>query len=123
MATTYHHPVGAVLGHSLPGLLREGRALDEPPEPAWQLTQEGRAAEHDLPSTAHRQRRALAALRERPLTASELAALEVTSATLARLAAKSWIEPATLPARGENAPVPAPPASEVGGQLGQRRNG
>ena len=33
-ADYYHHPVGAVLSHALPGLLREGRAIDEPPEPA-----------------------------------------------------------------------------------------
>ena len=31
-AEYYHHPLGAVLSHALPGLLREGRAIDEPPE-------------------------------------------------------------------------------------------
>ena len=41
-AEYYHHPVGAVLSHALPGLLREGRAIDEPPEPCWQLTALGR---------------------------------------------------------------------------------
>src|SRR5262245_31320155 len=42
-AEYYHHPVGAVLSHALPGLLREGRAIDEPPERSWQLTEPGRA--------------------------------------------------------------------------------
>ncbi len=42
-AEYYHHPVGAVLSHALPGLLREGRAIDEPPEPSWQLTVLGRS--------------------------------------------------------------------------------
>jgi primosomal protein N' (replication factor Y) len=42
-AEYYHHPLGAVLSHALPGLLREGRAIDEPPEAAWQLTELGRA--------------------------------------------------------------------------------
>ncbi|HVJ30075.1 MAG TPA: primosomal protein N', partial [Gammaproteobacteria bacterium] len=51
-AEYYHHPVGAVLSHALPGLLREGRAIDEPPEPHWQLTELGRTIDvADLPRT------------------------------------------------------------------------
>ena len=42
-ADYYHHPIGEVLSHALPALLREGRALDEPPERAWHLTEKGRA--------------------------------------------------------------------------------
>jgi primosomal protein N' (replication factor Y) len=97
-AEYYHHPVGAVLSHALPGLLREGRAIDEPPEPAWQLTEVGRAQDiADLPRTARQQARALLALRERSLTASELAAGEVAPAALARLEAKGWIAAASPP--------------------------
>ena len=44
-AEYYHHPIGAVLSHALPGLLREGRAIDEPPEPTWQLTDLGRSVD------------------------------------------------------------------------------
>ena len=64
-AEYYHHPFGAVLSHALPGLLREGRAIDEPPEPAWQLTALGRAQDlARLPRTRRQQARALAALRD-----------------------------------------------------------
>jgi primosomal protein N' (replication factor Y) len=99
-ADYYHHPLGAVLSHALPGLLREGRAIDEPPEPAWQLTALGRAQDLDrLGRTARQQARALAALRERALTASELNANDVTGGALERLAAKAWIEPSQPPAR------------------------
>src|SRR5262245_25295990 len=31
-ADYYHHPIGEVLDHALPVLLRQGRALEEPPE-------------------------------------------------------------------------------------------
>jgi len=99
-AEYYHHPLGAVLSHALPGLLREGRAIDELPEPAWQLTSLGRAQDPaELPRTARQQRRALQFLRERPLAASELKALDVASAALARLAEKGWVEPAAAASR------------------------
>jgi primosomal protein N' (replication factor Y) len=98
-ADYYHHPVGAVLSHALPGLLREGRPIDEPPEPAWQLTEHGRAQDPArLPRTARRQARVLLALRNRAATAGELKALEISANTLERLAAKGWIAPAALPA-------------------------
>ncbi|RPI61462.1 MAG: hypothetical protein EHM50_05630, partial [Lysobacterales bacterium] len=99
-ADYYHHPVGAVLSHALPGLLREGRAIDEPPEPAWQLTALGRAQDlEQLARTARQRARALAALRERTSTTSELKAHDVAGGTLERLAAKGWIEPAQPPDR------------------------
>ena len=92
-AEYYHHPVGAVLSHALPGLLREGRALDEPPEPAWQITAVGRTEDPArLARAARQQARALVALRERVLMTSELAAEDVAPATLARLETKGWIE-------------------------------
>jgi primosomal protein N' (replication factor Y) len=112
-ADYYHHPAGAVLSHALPGLLREGRAIDEPPEPAWQLTVVGRAEDPARLARAARQARALLALRQRPLTTSELAAEDVAAATLARLEAKGWIErvlPLPLPAGA--AKCEARPSSE-----------
>jgi primosomal protein N' (replication factor Y) len=109
-ADYYHHPVGAVLSHALPGLLREGRAIDEPPEHAWQLTAIGRAQEIErLPRAARQQARTLAVLRERALTASELKEHEIAAATLERLCAKGWIElappPAPRPADSARTPV------------------
>src|SRR5262245_1620051 len=83
-AEYYHHPVGAVLSHALPGLLREGRAIDEPPERSWQLTELGRTIDvASLPRTARQQTRALLALRERALAESELEAEDVAAAALA----------------------------------------
>ena len=112
-AEYYHHPIGAVLSHALPGLLREGRAIDEPPEPAWQLTEAGRAADVTrLPRTARQQARALQALRERALTASELATHDVAATALARLEAKGWIAPALALQRSADEPKHTRPGRE-----------
>jgi primosomal protein N' (replication factor Y) len=120
-AEYYHHPVGAVLSHALPGLLREGRAIDEPAEPAWQLTEVGRAQDvASLPRTARQQARALLALRERALTASELAANDVAAAALARLEAKGWIAAVSPLQRAADEPKPPPPLREPELTLDQR---
>jgi primosomal protein N' (replication factor Y) len=114
-AEYYHHPLGAVLSHALPGLLREGRPIDEPPEPTWDLTEAGRSQPIErLPRTARQQARALAALRDGPLTASELAGRDVATPALERLRAKGWIERGTPrataepAARRDHAPGPLP---------------
>jgi len=100
-ADYYHHPLGAVLSHALPGLLREGRALDEPPEPTWQLTALGKDQSPDrLVRKAHQQAKALVALQAGSLAVGELRERDITTATLERLAAKGWIEagaPRTAP--------------------------
>jgi len=112
-ADYYHHPVGAVLAHALPGLLREGRAIDEPPEPAFELTAAGRAVDvARLPRTARQQVRALVALRERALTSSELAAHDVTAASLARLEVKQWIARTVQAREPVGEPQTAPPLGE-----------
>ena len=92
-ADYYHHPLGAVLSHALPGLLREGRALDEPPEPTWQLTALGREQSPDsVNRKAPQQAKALAALQAGALAVGELRERDIATATLERLAAKGWIE-------------------------------
>jgi primosomal protein N' (replication factor Y) len=104
-AEYYHHPLGAVLSHALPGLLREGRPIEEAPEPTWALTELGRSQARDgLPRSARQQARALAALREGRLTASELKEHDVARAALERLEAKGLIE--------SGAPRAAEPAAQ-----------
>ena len=103
-ADYYHHPVGAVLTHALPGLLREGRAIDEPPEPAWQLTELGRAqdlarARAHAPATGARAR---GAARRARSTASELKAHDVAAAH-ARAARGQGLDRARAPPRAPRA--------------------
>jgi primosomal protein N' (replication factor Y) (superfamily II helicase) len=98
-ADYYHHPIGEVLSHALPAHLREGRALDDPPERAWAATAAGREQPLDhLAKRAKRQARALAALRAATLTESALAEREVGADVLKRLAGLGWIEPAVVAA-------------------------
>ena len=86
------------LSHALPGLLREGRAIDEPPE-ARVATDGARPLRRivaRLPRTRAATSRARSlALRERALD-GERARRPTTSraGTLERLVAKGWIEPA-----------------------------
>ena len=107
-ADYYHHPIGAVLSHALPGLLREGRPIDEPPEPTWLLTDSGCAREPEqLARSARQQAKALAALRARALTTSELRELDIGADTIHRLASKGWIEPGPPhPAVAADRPTP-----------------
>src|SRR6478735_6160226 len=93
-ADYYHHPIGEVLSHALPAVLREGRALDEPPESAWRVTEKGRAQPlAEIERRARRQAQALAAIREREASETELALLGVKRDVLETLADRGWIEP------------------------------
>jgi primosomal protein N' (replication factor Y) len=114
-ADYYHHPIGEVLNHALPGTLREGRALEDPPERAWRLTDSGREQPRErVARSARQQARVLAELAEHVArTESDLKRFGVSAATLTRLAAKNWIEPAPP----EAAPPQPTSASETPPEL------
>jgi primosomal protein N' (replication factor Y) len=102
-ADYYHHPIGEVVSHALPGLLRDGRPLDEPAERAWRLTDLGRAQPHaEVARRAARQAQALVALLAGPIEESLLKAAGIGGDALARLAARGWIDtaPAAAGTRG-----------------------
>jgi primosomal protein N' (replication factor Y) len=112
-ADYYHHPLGAVLSHALPGLLREGRAIEAPPEPVWQLTALGREQPLDkLARSARQQAKLLAALAAAPLTAGELREQDIAADAVARVAEKGWIE-----AGAPRSPAAATPDTAVHGAL------
>ena len=86
----YQHPLGEVLQHALPVLLRQGEAAQRRPVEGWQLTPQG----HDFtPSkNAERQRQALQLLMDGPLPAADLREVGIDSQVLAKLAAKGVVE-------------------------------
>ena len=86
----YQHPLGEVLQHALPVLLRQGEAAQRRPLESWQLTPSG----HDFtPSkNAERQRQALQLLQDGPLPAADLREVGIDSQVLAKLAAKGVVE-------------------------------
>jgi primosomal protein N' (replication factor Y) (superfamily II helicase) len=115
-ADYYHYPVGEVLSHALPGLLRQGRSLDTADE-AWHLTRAGASAPLEkLARTASRQAQALQALRKvagGAIGEDALRAQGIARSTLTRLADKGWVERAALPTaprepRSEPASLPTP---------------
>ena len=111
-ADYYHHPIGEVLSHALPAVLREGRSLDDAPERAWRVTEKGRAqSPAEIERRAKRQAQALAAIRERDATETELANLGIGRDVLERLTDRGWIEQCEPPLRSNDAgPSAADPA-------------
>ena len=109
----YHHPIGEVLSHALPTLLRKGRSLEGPVERAWRLTTAGEAQAPDgLARRARQQARCLSLLRQQPhATEAELRRAGLSADVVRRLAAKDWIEPC------------APDAGQAGGEAAGATSG
>src|SRR5690554_4608338 len=95
-ADYYQHPIGEVVSHALPGLLRKGRPVEKPSGPVYRLTAAGRAEAVDaLRARAARQADVLARLAAGPQPAAELRRTGATAATLQRLVERGWIEAAS----------------------------
>ena len=110
----YHHPIGDVLAQALPGLLRQGRPSQAPPEPSFRLTAAGRGVDRKaLRTRASRQSEALDRLAASPvLTGEALRSAGVARDTLRRLERKGWIEPAAPESPG-NAAGSAPASHDA----------
>ncbi len=92
-ADYYQHPIGEVLSHALPGLLRKGRPVERPQPLVYRLTPAGAAQATDaLKTQAARQADVLERLASGPLPATELRRTGATGATLRRLVERGWIE-------------------------------
>lgn len=91
-ADYYHFPLGEVLFHAMPVLLRQGKAAEEAPLWQWLITDEGRATAPESLKRAPKQQQALAALRNRALYRHEVSQHEITEATLQALRAKGLCE-------------------------------
>ncbi|QKJ89013.1 Primosomal protein N' [Paramixta manurensis] len=87
-ASYYHYPLGEVLFHALPILLRQGKPAREAPLWQWFITETGRETAPESLKRAPRQQQALAALRQRPLYRHEIAQHQLTDAMLQALRAK-----------------------------------
>jgi primosomal protein N' (replication factor Y) (superfamily II helicase) len=90
----YHHPIGAVVKHALPGLLRKGRPLERPGRRAWRLVATDPTGSLEaLRRRAPRQAAAVEALADvAGLEESALRQLGATPEVLRRLEAKGVIE-------------------------------
>lgn len=88
----YHSPLGEVLLHALPVLLRQGKPAQDAPLWRWTITEQGQETAPESLKRAPKQQQALAALRQQPLYRHEVAAHDLTDATLQALRAKGLCE-------------------------------
>ncbi|MCS2151175.1 primosomal protein N' [Scandinavium goeteborgense] len=89
-ADYYHHPIGDVLFHALPILLRQGKPASAAPLWYWYATEQGQAVDiHTLKRSA-KQQQALAALRQGKIWRHQVADLEFNDAALQGLRKKGY---------------------------------
>ncbi|MFC0445469.1 primosomal protein N' [Pseudidiomarina halophila] len=91
-AEYYHHPLGEVLAHGLPVLLRQGEAASYQTTQAYRATAAGQALELNDLRNARQQQRLLAALRAGPLLRRDIVAQEFSLSALKALQDKALIE-------------------------------
>ncbi|MEK6308455.1 MULTISPECIES: primosomal protein N' [Pantoea] len=84
----YHSPLGEVLSHALPVLLRQGKPAQEAPLWQWVVNEAGREVALESLKRAPKQQQALAALRQRPLYRHQIGEQDFTDAALQALRAK-----------------------------------
>ncbi|ORM54434.1 primosomal protein N' [Pantoea conspicua] len=87
-ASYYHSPLGEVLSHAIPVLLRQGKPAQDNPLWQWVITEQGRATAPETLKRAPKQQQALAALRQRPLYRHQVSEHDLTDAAMQALRAK-----------------------------------
>lgn len=87
-AEYYHHPLGDVLFHALPGLLREGKPAHHAPLWYWFATEEGKAVDLNSLKRAPKQQQALAAVRQNIIWRHQVSEMEISEPGLQALRAK-----------------------------------
>jgi len=88
-AEYYHFPLGEVLLHALPVLLRQGKPAELTPLWQWFATEQGRATPLDSLKRAPKQQQAMAALLQGKIYRHQVSHLDLNEAALQALRAKS----------------------------------
>ncbi|RUO29192.1 primosomal protein N' [Aliidiomarina sedimenti] len=90
-ASYYHHPLGEVLTHAAPAALRQGEAASYQTVRRFRLSHEGEQVSLDDFKRAAQQQRLLAALREKPLSATDIRRQDFSASALKALQNKGLI--------------------------------
>lgn len=88
----YHYPIGEVLFHALPILLRQGKPAQSAPLWQWFATEQGRATPPESLKRAPKQQQALAALLQRPVYRHQVNEMALTESALQALRSKGLID-------------------------------
>ena len=91
-ADYYHHPIGDVLFHALPIVLRQGKPASAAPMWYWFATEQGQAVDINSLKRSPKQQQALAALRQGKIWRHQVAELEFNDAALQALRGKGLAE-------------------------------
>lgn len=95
-ADYYHHPLGDVLFHALPVLLRQGKPASGALQWYWFATEQGMAVDINSLKRSLRQQQALAALRQGKIWRHQVTELELNESALQALRKKGLSELASL---------------------------
>lgn len=87
-ADYYHYPLGEVLFHALPVLLRQGKPAEQAPLWQWFATEQGRATPLNDLKRAPKQQQAMAALLQGKVYRHQVNSLELTETALQTLRTK-----------------------------------
>lgn len=92
-ADYYHYPLGEILSHAMPALLRQGKSADPVKETYYQITQVGIDVDPASLQRAKKQIELLKLLTQNPngLTAKQLRAHLISKATLKLLLGKNYV--------------------------------
>ncbi|MGP1924490.1 MAG: primosomal protein N' [Arsenophonus sp. NEOnobi-MAG3] len=88
----YHHPIGEVLFHALPVLLRQGKTPTFTPLWQWQITQQGKNFSLNQLKRVPKQQQALALLQQKPLYRHQITEHELSENALQTLKKKTLIQ-------------------------------
>lgn len=91
-ASYYQHPIGEVLAHGLPTLLRQGEAANYQTTQGIRVTAAGEQVELNSLRRAPQQQRLLATLRKGPLLRRDLVSQELSPSALKALTDKGLVE-------------------------------
>ncbi|HBD81883.1 MAG TPA: primosomal protein N', partial [Leclercia adecarboxylata] len=91
-ADYYHHPIGDVLFHALPILLRQGKSASHAPMWYWFATEQGQAVDINSLKRSPKQQQALAALRQGRIWRHQVESLDFNDAALQSLRKKGLSE-------------------------------
>jgi len=91
-ADYYHFPLGEVLFHALPVLIRQGKPAKSAPLWQWVISEQGKETAPESLKNARKQQQALAMLRQRPIYRHEVSEFDLTDKILQTLRAKGLCE-------------------------------
>ena len=91
-ADYYHHPIGDVLFHALPILLRQGKPASATPQWFWFATEQGQAVDINTLKRSPKQQQALAALRQGKIWRHQVAEMEFNESAMQALRTKGYCE-------------------------------